>query len=219
MILVRPETSPDDVAGMERAVGILTATGGFASHAAVVARGWGSPRWSGRPRCGSATDGITIGGPVARGGRGHLDRRRDGRGVRGRRVGGRDGRAGGEGAARLGARARDRDRRGGGRGRRRAAAPRRGGDLRGRRAARAARQGLRAARPAGARARRGADEAQALLDALVADGHGRGGRGRVPAHGGGPRAGGDAARRGPRRHGARTRRPRRSTRSSTSTGG
>jgi pyruvate,orthophosphate dikinase len=43
VILVRPETSPDDVAGMERAVGILTATGGFASHAAVVARGWGKP--------------------------------------------------------------------------------------------------------------------------------------------------------------------------------
>jgi pyruvate,orthophosphate dikinase len=43
VILVRPETSPDDVAGMERAVGILTSTGGFASHAAVVARGWGKP--------------------------------------------------------------------------------------------------------------------------------------------------------------------------------
>jgi pyruvate,orthophosphate dikinase len=43
VLLVRPETSPDDVAGMERAVGILTATGGFASHAAVVARGWGKP--------------------------------------------------------------------------------------------------------------------------------------------------------------------------------
>jgi pyruvate,orthophosphate dikinase len=42
-ILVRAETSPDDVHGMARAVGILTATGGLASHAAVVARGWGIP--------------------------------------------------------------------------------------------------------------------------------------------------------------------------------
>jgi len=43
VLLVRPETSPDDIAGMDRARGILTATGGFASHAAVVARGWGKP--------------------------------------------------------------------------------------------------------------------------------------------------------------------------------
>lgn len=38
-ILVRKETSPDDIAGMNAAVGILTATGGLTSHAAVVARG------------------------------------------------------------------------------------------------------------------------------------------------------------------------------------
>jgi pyruvate,orthophosphate dikinase len=43
VILVRAETSPDDVHGMARAAGILTATGGLASHAAVVARGWGIP--------------------------------------------------------------------------------------------------------------------------------------------------------------------------------
>ncbi|MEO5965699.1 MAG: PEP-utilizing enzyme, partial [Candidatus Limnocylindrales bacterium] len=43
VILVRAETSPDDVHGMGRSRGILTATGGFASHAAVVARGWGIP--------------------------------------------------------------------------------------------------------------------------------------------------------------------------------
>ena len=43
MLLVRKETSPEDVAGMHLAVGILTATGGKASHAAVVARGWGKP--------------------------------------------------------------------------------------------------------------------------------------------------------------------------------
>ena len=42
-ILVRAETSPDDVHGMARAAGILTSRGGLASHAAVVARGWGIP--------------------------------------------------------------------------------------------------------------------------------------------------------------------------------
>jgi pyruvate,orthophosphate dikinase len=41
VILVRRETSPEDVAGMAAAQGILTATGGKTSHAAVVARGWG----------------------------------------------------------------------------------------------------------------------------------------------------------------------------------
>ena len=41
VILVRRETSPEDVGGMHAAAGILTATGGKTSHAAVVARGWG----------------------------------------------------------------------------------------------------------------------------------------------------------------------------------
>ena len=41
VILVCKETSPEDVGGMHAAVGILTATGGKTSHAAVVARGWG----------------------------------------------------------------------------------------------------------------------------------------------------------------------------------
>jgi pyruvate,orthophosphate dikinase len=41
VILVRRETSPEDVGGMHAAVGILTETGGKTSHAAVVARGWG----------------------------------------------------------------------------------------------------------------------------------------------------------------------------------
>ncbi len=41
VILVRRETSPEDVGGMYVAQGILTATGGKLSHAAVVARGWG----------------------------------------------------------------------------------------------------------------------------------------------------------------------------------
>ena len=42
-ILVRSETSPEDVHGMIVAEGILTARGGLVSHAAVVARGWGKP--------------------------------------------------------------------------------------------------------------------------------------------------------------------------------
>ncbi len=43
VILVRPETSPDDVHGMLRSKGILTQHGGATSHAAVVARGLGLP--------------------------------------------------------------------------------------------------------------------------------------------------------------------------------
>ncbi|UPT75350.1 MAG: pyruvate, phosphate dikinase [Elusimicrobiota bacterium] len=41
VILVRPETNPDDIHGMAAAEGILTATGGMTSHAAVVGRGMG----------------------------------------------------------------------------------------------------------------------------------------------------------------------------------
>ncbi|GMH36643.1 hypothetical protein BSKO_04516 [Bryopsis sp. KO-2023] len=43
VILIRMETSPEDVGGMHAAEGILTARGGMTSHAAVVARGWGKP--------------------------------------------------------------------------------------------------------------------------------------------------------------------------------
>jgi pyruvate,orthophosphate dikinase len=43
VILVRDETSPDDIRGMARSRGILTARGGMTSHAAVVARGIGKP--------------------------------------------------------------------------------------------------------------------------------------------------------------------------------
>jgi pyruvate,orthophosphate dikinase len=43
VILVRRETSPEDVRGMDAAQAILTSTGGPTSHAAVVARGWGKP--------------------------------------------------------------------------------------------------------------------------------------------------------------------------------
>ena len=42
VLLVRKETSPDDIAGMAVAQGILTSTGGRTSHAAVVARGMGT---------------------------------------------------------------------------------------------------------------------------------------------------------------------------------
>lgn len=43
VILVRVETSPEDIAGMNASVGVLTARGGLTSHAAVVARGMGLP--------------------------------------------------------------------------------------------------------------------------------------------------------------------------------
>ena len=43
VVLVRNETSPEDVHGMQVSEGVLTARGGLVSHAAVVARGWGIP--------------------------------------------------------------------------------------------------------------------------------------------------------------------------------
>ncbi len=43
VILVRAETSPEDIVGMHAAAGILTSRGGMTSHAAVVARGMGKP--------------------------------------------------------------------------------------------------------------------------------------------------------------------------------
>lgn len=43
VILVRKETSPDDIHGMLSSAGVLTSRGGLVSHAAVVARGWGKP--------------------------------------------------------------------------------------------------------------------------------------------------------------------------------
>ena len=63
VMLVRKETSPDDIAGMYVAEGILTSTGGRTSHAAVVARGMGTPCVCG---CAdvvfSGKDEVTIGG-------------------------------------------------------------------------------------------------------------------------------------------------------------
>ena len=50
VILVRVETSPEDIHGMKAARGILTARGGMTSHAAVVARGMGKPCVAGRER-------------------------------------------------------------------------------------------------------------------------------------------------------------------------
>ncbi len=62
VILVRSETTPDDVLGMQSARGILTARGGLASHAAVVARGWGIPAVVGAADVTVVDDGITIAG-------------------------------------------------------------------------------------------------------------------------------------------------------------
>ncbi len=61
VLLVRSETSPDDVHGMARAAGILTTTGGLASHAAVVARGWGIPAVVGAAAVEVNGDMVTIG--------------------------------------------------------------------------------------------------------------------------------------------------------------
>ncbi|GAB93712.1 pyruvate, phosphate dikinase [Gordonia rhizosphera] len=59
VILVRPETSPEDVAGMAAAVGLLTTKGGLVSHAAVVARGWGIPAVVGAHELICGADGVT----------------------------------------------------------------------------------------------------------------------------------------------------------------
>ena len=53
VVLVRTETSPDDVHGMIAAQGVLTARGGATSHAAVVARGMGKP-------CVSGAEGVVV---------------------------------------------------------------------------------------------------------------------------------------------------------------
>jgi pyruvate,orthophosphate dikinase len=62
VILVRSETSPEDVRGMARAAGVLTARGGLASHAAVVARGWGIPAVVGATDIAPTDDQLTIAG-------------------------------------------------------------------------------------------------------------------------------------------------------------
>ena len=61
VILVRNETTPDDVLGMQSARGILTTRGGITSHAAVVARGWGIPAVVGAGEIVIDADGLHIG--------------------------------------------------------------------------------------------------------------------------------------------------------------
>ena len=61
VILVRSETSPEDVHGMLASEGILTARGGLVSHAAVVARGWGKPAVVGAEVLRLAAHSVTVG--------------------------------------------------------------------------------------------------------------------------------------------------------------
>lgn len=62
IILVRPETSPDDIPGMDVARGILTSTGGLVSHAAIVAREWCKPAVVGLVQLVFTDDGASIAG-------------------------------------------------------------------------------------------------------------------------------------------------------------
>ncbi|MDH3299123.1 MAG: PEP-utilizing enzyme [Acidimicrobiia bacterium] len=64
VIIVRPETAPDDVLGMQVSAGIVTARGGLSSHAAVVARGWGIPAVVGAAEIRFGDDRVTIGSTV-----------------------------------------------------------------------------------------------------------------------------------------------------------
>ena len=68
VILVRSETSPDDVLGMQASRGILTQRGGLVSHAAVVARGWGVPAVVGASEIHIDAESVTIGDTVLRAG-------------------------------------------------------------------------------------------------------------------------------------------------------
>jgi pyruvate, orthophosphate dikinase len=68
VILVRAETSPDDVPGMARATGVLTSRGGLASHAAVVARGWGIPAVVGAETVKVGDGQVDIGGHLMKAG-------------------------------------------------------------------------------------------------------------------------------------------------------
>jgi pyruvate,orthophosphate dikinase len=66
VILIRSETSPEDVHGMIAAQGILTARGGLVSHAAVVARGWGKPAVVGAESVRISGESFTAGGVTVR---------------------------------------------------------------------------------------------------------------------------------------------------------
>ena len=75
-ILVRWETTPDDIHGLIWAKGVLTAHGGMTSHAAVVARGMGKPAVTGCEGLSLEPGRATIGEPLVRRGRRDHDRRR-----------------------------------------------------------------------------------------------------------------------------------------------
>jgi pyruvate,orthophosphate dikinase len=62
VLLVRSETSPEDVPAMAKAAGVLTCRGGLASHAAVVARGWGIPAVVGAAGVSLEDGGVVVGG-------------------------------------------------------------------------------------------------------------------------------------------------------------
>ncbi|HMC41170.1 MAG TPA: pyruvate, phosphate dikinase [Acidimicrobiales bacterium] len=66
VILVRNETSPEDVHGMIAAQGILTTRGGLVSHAAVVARGWGKPAVVGAESVRISGRSFTVGGQTVK---------------------------------------------------------------------------------------------------------------------------------------------------------
>ena len=66
LILVRRETSPEDVHGMGVAKGILTTLGGMMSHAAVVARAWNIPAVCGVTDVELTESGLLIGGALVR---------------------------------------------------------------------------------------------------------------------------------------------------------
>ena len=70
VILVRRETSPEDIHGMHAAEGILTSTGGMTSHAAVVARGMGKPcvAGAGDVRIDGAAGTLSVRGTVVKAG-------------------------------------------------------------------------------------------------------------------------------------------------------
>ena len=91
VILVRVETSPEDIHGMHAAEGILTTRGGMTSHAAVVARGMGKPCVSGAGtlRVDYAAGTMSVGGHTFKAGRRHHHRRLDRAGAGGPRADGR----------------------------------------------------------------------------------------------------------------------------------
>jgi pyruvate,orthophosphate dikinase len=66
VILVRNETTPADVTGMQASQGLLTSRGGLASHAALVARGWGTPAIVGAQHLEIGESSFTAGDVVVR---------------------------------------------------------------------------------------------------------------------------------------------------------